>query len=113
MNAALRELVLHANPWLGRPEVWLEASRDRVPEDFVVRAPPRARALEVGPERALLAAGPRQAGKSTWLWEAIRRRHDGALYLNGEERLIHWMAPDRSRRPPRAPSSATHAHGLL
>jgi hypothetical protein len=23
----------------------------------------------------------------------------------------HWMAPDRGRRPPRAPSSATHAHG--
>lgn len=38
--------------------------------------------------RALLVIGPRQAGKSTFLWSIIRGRHSGCLYLQCEDPLI-------------------------
>jgi len=94
MDGHLEELLHRWNPWLDFPERWPAAARERLPEVFVERMPARQGLIPApGDPRALVVVGPRQAGKSTYLWSLLAGRHDSVLYLNGEESLVQqWCA---------------------
>jgi len=79
------------NRWLEDPTQAEAEIRARIPAPFVPRRP--ARGAEGGPSRAVLVVGPRQAGKSSFLWEAVSRRHARCLSVVGEDpALAAWCA---------------------
>jgi len=87
MDSHLLRSVLRWNPWLDRPSEWERAVGQRIPASFVSRSPAGG-VPGVDPKRALVVVGPRQAGKSTFLWDLIKRRHSRCLYLHCEDRII-------------------------
>ncbi len=89
MRDELRTLIWQDNPWIETPEgleTWLGAHQPKV---FIPR-----QALRQSPgrwsqsDRAHLVIGPRQAGKSTAIWEFLARRGQPVLYLDCERPLI-------------------------
>jgi predicted AAA+ superfamily ATPase len=87
--AATRDRLLFANPWHAAPDSY-EAEVAR----FLPEAPiPRAVApLAVTTRKAALVIGPRQAGKSTWIWQQLASREPRTvLYLNCEEPLFRAL----------------------
>lgn len=96
MDSHLLRGICRWNPWLERPATWDDAVKRKLPAPFVSRSP----ALPVGDGqvgRALLVVGPRQAGKSTFLWHLIGSRHARCLYLHCEDPLIAtWCASPSS-----------------
>jgi hypothetical protein len=92
MRADIRDRLLSMNPWLVRPAAWDEEIARRIPDPFV----PRMLAFR-GPgdfRKARLIVGPRQAGKSTFVWSLLRDRDPrGVLFLNAEEGLVRtWTS---------------------
>jgi uncharacterized protein len=87
MESDTRAGLLRWNPWLERPERWEAASAAHIPKGFVARAPAGFRDTPRR-GRALIVVGPRQAGKSTFLWDLVRARHDRALYVHGEDPVL-------------------------
>lgn len=110
MDEHLLAGIFRWNPWLETPAAWPGAVERRLPRPFVPRRV--APALEaVGGQRAALVIGPRQAGKSTLIWDAVRSRHRSCLYVHAEDPLIAgWCASassfladfDRLPGPPEA-----------
>jgi len=75
------------NPWIETPsvaEAWLDG---HVPASFVPRRPASA-VPSADPSRALLVIGPRQAGKSTFLWQLIRGRHRRVLFVPCDDPVL-------------------------
>ncbi len=56
------------------------------------RGPREVRERLATPGRATLVVGPRQAGKSTWAWQELRRLDPALLLVNCEEPLVRtWL----------------------
>ncbi len=81
MDPALLFTLRAHNPWLDQPTEQGKLLTASLPSPFV----PRMRQLELRPGQAELVVGPRQAGKSTWLREALSRRGEPLLLLPAEE----------------------------
>lgn len=86
MDEPLIRALRVANPWLvGEPlEPWFE---HWLPPDYVRRR------LRLRPDhRVVLLVGPRQAGKSTLIWQTLARVGRPALYLNCEDPSVRtWL----------------------
>jgi len=93
MDPFLLRLLLRDNPWLERPECFLDESERYLPSSYLPRiVPPEARGRLATSGRATLVVGPRQAGKSTWTWQELRRLDPRLLLVNCEERLVRtWL----------------------
>lgn len=86
MDESLLNLVLADNQWLRGEQLDTWYSR-QIPETYI----PRAAAIGDGTCVAVVV-GPRQAGKSTLLWQHLAHQNEPALYLNCEEPLIRdWL----------------------
>ena len=100
---ATNNILLADNPWLegASASSWIA---QQLPETYV----PRSQQIELG-DRITLVVGPRQAGKSTLLWEAMSRLESPCLFVNCEEPTIRHSATSpalfaqglRSLVPPR------------
>lgn len=91
MESAIRDRVLLLNPWFETPETFAAEVRRRLPNPFVPRDIDTSGFDD--DTRAKLVVGPRQAGKSTWIWSWIQdRRPEEVLVLNAEEALIRRWA---------------------
>jgi uncharacterized protein len=82
-QSLLTTLRMH-NPWLDDPANQQSLLQRLLPHPYLSRR----RTLELRPGRADLVVGPRQAGKSTWIIEALSRQQDPVLILNAEEPRI-------------------------
>lgn len=91
MDTATRQRILQLNPWFKRPEAFAEEIERRIPKPFI----PRLVRLtdRDDPRKAKLIVGPRQAGKSTYVWSVLRSAEPGSiLMLNSEEALVRrWL----------------------
>ena len=86
MNASLLHHLLADNPWLRDPGRAADAW-SRLPPSVVPRVVPGIETWPV-PGKAHLVVGPRQAGKSTFLWAWCRDRATLPLLVDAEEPLI-------------------------
>lgn len=96
MDADLAAIVRRENPWLDRPGSWPEAVQRRLPDPFVPRLQRDVVALDDRPlprDKATLLIGPRQAGKSSWIWHRLRELGPGVLFVDCElHRFRSWCA---------------------
>jgi predicted AAA+ superfamily ATPase len=89
MDRDLQAILLRDNPWLvdgERLKEWLE---ERLPETLIPREVSRTtreRWTEVN--RAHLVVGPRQAGKSTLLWNHLAALGEPVLFVDCEQALV-------------------------
>jgi predicted AAA+ superfamily ATPase len=107
MDAYRLAAVTRWNPWIEAPsasEAWIS---EHVPLAFVPRFP-AIPAPSPDPARAVLVIGPRQAGKSTFLWSLLRDRHRRILLVQGDDPVMaEWchspaaFATDLDRLPER------------
>jgi len=77
--------VKQMNPWILEPDQAREMIGRFLPKDYVPRLTEK---LAVPPERAILIAGPRQAGKSTMVWRQLIDIAPDVLFLNMEDPLL-------------------------
>ncbi|PCH99761.1 MAG: hypothetical protein COB76_04925, partial [Alphaproteobacteria bacterium] len=86
------------NPWLETPGRWKAALERRIPVDFVARTQPGVAALseELPIDRATLLIGPRQAGKSTWVWNELRGLGPQMLFVDCEAPAMQGWCRDAS-----------------
>ncbi len=89
MNLDIQALIIRDNPWLesqGQVEDWL---RFRLPDPFVPRkAAQRVQERWREPNRAHLVIGPRQAGKSTTIWQHLADEGEPVLFIDCEQTLV-------------------------
>lgn len=85
-NSLLTVLKVH-NPWLAEPGRQGEILASGLPDPFL----PRKEKLTLDEGRALLVAGPRQAGKTTWIRQALCGQDDPVLVLHAEEPLVRAL----------------------
>lgn len=87
MDPEIRNRILDLNPWIEHSETFATESKLRMPETFIPR---NLDSSEFdNPERAKLIIGPRQAGKSTYIWSLLQnKKANELLFLNGEEYLV-------------------------
>lgn len=91
MDNLIRQRILQLNPWLATPARLGETVRRQVPATWIPRR------IDLGGfsdrTRAKLIVGPRQVGKSTWLWHHLGSRPPASLlYLQCEEALVRaWL----------------------
>ncbi|MBI5490001.1 MAG: ATP-binding protein [Deltaproteobacteria bacterium] len=97
MDPGLLIVLRGHNPWLADPPRQAELLAEQLPDPFV----PRRAALELRAGSAELIVGPRQAGKSTWLREALSGRKEPVLVLHADEPRIRELC--------RSPAQALHA----
>ncbi len=88
MDPALLTTLRAHNPWLEQPDRQRALLESLLPSPFI----PRSKELELQPGRAELVVGPRQAGKSTWIREALSRRDEPLLLLAAEEPRVRELA---------------------
>lgn len=91
MNATIRLRLLQTNPWFLDAARFAEETARHRPERWVPRL-----ADEDGLDdthKAKLVVGPRQVGKSSWVWSRLTGcRPDEVLWLNcEEERVRAWL----------------------
>jgi predicted AAA+ superfamily ATPase len=87
--AAVRDRLLFANPWHEAPGVFAREVARFVPAAPIARS---ALPIVATPRKAALVVGPRQAGKSTWIWQQLASRDPRTvLYLNCEEPLFREL----------------------
>ena len=85
--ANLEALLLRTNPWLFQPSSWPEEWARMLPDPFVPRLLPEWDA-SFPADKVTLVVGPRQAGKSTLLWSALRDLGPEIVLINCEEPLL-------------------------
>jgi len=91
MDPSLLDRLRASNPWLFGGSAVGETPTSREPAGWRVRQQVDARGL-LAAGRAHLIIGPRQAGKSSLAWSALRKRAR-PLYLNLEEPVLRgWCA---------------------
>ena len=87
--AATRDRLLFANPWHAAPDTYAAEIARFLPESPIPRA---VAPLAITTRKAALVVGPRQAGKSTWIWQQLASREPRTvLYLNCEEALFRAL----------------------
>ena len=84
-----RDRLLYLNPWQVEPATFAREVARHVPEHPVPRAiAPLVRTTR----KASLVVGPRQAGKSTWLWQQLADREPRTmLFVDCEEPLLRAL----------------------
>lgn len=94
IDPALLQLLRRENPWLDNPKAGQVELAARVPKDFLPRLQPDVAALDregFPSDKATLVIGPRQAGKSTWVWHGLRDHMPRVLYLDCDlHRVREW-----------------------
>ena len=88
MDAALLATLRAHNPWLDGPGNQQALLAATLPGQFIARR----RRLELRAGRAELVVGPRQAGKSTWIREALAHLDTPILVLHAEEPRVRELA---------------------
>lgn len=73
------------NPWILHPARARELIAPLLPDDYVPR---HTENITVPTDRAILIAGPRQAGKSTMIWRQLIDIAPDLLFLNMEDPLL-------------------------
>ena len=91
MESSILERLRVLNPWLTRPGAWGEECVRRLPAPMVPRRIDRRRLDRT--DKAKVIVGPRQVGKSTFIWSELAERGAGSvLYLDcQEERVRAWL----------------------
>ena len=96
MDQNLLALLRRENPWLERAEIWPAAVASRLPGAYIPRAKPTLASFESEKglrRKATLVVGPRQAGKSTWIWKQIEGLSPRVLFVNCElRRFREWCS---------------------
>jgi len=92
MDRLTRDRVLQANPWLATPAQLATVVHRHVPDAWIPRRVPLDGFADRS--RAKLIVGPRQVGKTTWLWHHLGSRPPSSLlYLQCEEPLLRtWLS---------------------
>ncbi|MBI5528711.1 MAG: ATP-binding protein [Deltaproteobacteria bacterium] len=90
MDAGTRQRLLGLNPWLSDPARFAQEIARRVPERFIPRKIDPTGFDD--PRKAKLIVGPRQSGKSTFVWTLLKDRSPvTVLHLNCEDSLVrNW-----------------------
>lgn len=87
-------LLRRENPWLDDPTRWSPAVETHLPDRYLPRHQPDVAHLDaagLARDKATLLIGPRQAGKSTWVWHHLRRLPPRVLFVDCElHRLRAW-----------------------
>ena len=87
-------LLRRENPWLDDPTRWSTEVDARLPERYFDRRQPAVARLDsngLSRERATLLVGPRQAGKSTWVWHHLGQLPPRVLFVDCElHRFRAW-----------------------
>jgi predicted AAA+ superfamily ATPase len=84
--ADLEQLIRSTNPWIWDSGKWDGAWSARMPECFVSRRPVDWRG-SFSKDKVTLVVGPRQSGKSTFLWSELKKLGPGIVLINCEELL--------------------------
>ncbi len=84
-TSELGQRIIQFNPWLAEPLQAREAFERRLPLHYVQRA---AEGVPLDQVRALLVVGPRQSGKSTFIWHHLQDFLPHILFLNMEDPLL-------------------------
>lgn len=92
-------LVARENPWLVAGEGWRAMLESRLPSPFIPRSQGGVRRVEGAgfPQRKVtLVVGPRQAGKSSWVWRQLQGSDAPPLYLTCELPAVQEACQDPS-----------------
>lgn len=87
MDPQTYQVLVRINPWVPDLTKWPECTRKYIPETFIQRLT----TLSLRENQVSLIVGPRQAGKSTFIWELLSRQSEPYLYLNCEEPSIQEL----------------------
>ncbi|MBN2498098.1 MAG: ATP-binding protein [Deltaproteobacteria bacterium] len=87
MEADLEQLLRRYNPWLWSKDTWPDSWALRMPEHFVPRLPVNWTGAFPA-NKVTLVIGPRQSGKSTFLWSELRDVGPDVVLVNCEEPLF-------------------------
>ena len=85
MDQITFQVLLGHNPWLQAPEKWAETALKHIPRPYVSRALSTALDLDDEKNKVHLVIGPRQSGKSTFIWHHLSTHPDPFLLINCEE----------------------------
>jgi uncharacterized protein len=85
INSEVQNRILQYNPWLTQPNEAEALIIRYLPETYVQRD---AEPVNLANDRALLIVGPRQSGKSTFVWRLLQSYAPNILYLNLEDPLL-------------------------
>lgn len=85
LSNTIQNRVLQLNPWLTRPESAGDFLKRVIPEPYVPR---QLIAAPSKKNRAIVIVGPRQAGKSTYVWHRLQDFWPKILFLNMEDPLL-------------------------
>jgi len=85
LSITLQNRILQLNPWLAEPESAGDFLSRTLPTPYVTRQLPAA---PIRKNRAVIIAGPRQAGKSTFVRHQLRTNWPDVLFLNLEDPLL-------------------------
>jgi uncharacterized protein len=96
MDADLEQLLRVTNPWIWEPDTWPGAWSERMPDVFVPRLP-RDWSGTFPVNKVTLVIGPRQSGKSTFLWSELQDLGPDVLLVNCEEPLFRAWCRSASR----------------
>lgn len=89
MDRDLQAILLRDNPWLAEPERLSDWLRHRLPDRLIPREVSSvARRRWAEADRAHLVVGPRQAGKSTLLWNHLAEQGEPVLFIDCEQALV-------------------------
>ncbi len=81
----VRNRIMQMNPWILTPHQARDLIGSLLPVEYVPR---QTENLAVPDGRALLIAGPRQAGKSTMVWRQLIHMAPDLMFLNMEDPLL-------------------------
>ena len=109
MDQLTYQVLLRLNPWIRDPEKWPACSKEYIPDNFL----PRMTTLTLQKDRIALIIGPRQTGKSTFIWELLSRQPEPFLFLNCEEPSIRELCSSPALFLDEAQSLAPRAGGLF
>ena len=91
MDSEIRDCLLDLNPWQRDPSRFQQEVADRSPGIFVPRMIDQAGFEDTA--QAKMIVGPRQAGKSTFVWSLIRDREPrSVMFRKAEERRVRRWA---------------------
>lgn len=89
MDQITLQVLLGHNPWLIDEGAWGDTPAIHLPELYVQRKP--VSSLHLQNDRINLVVGPRQSGKSTFIWHQLSSSVAPCLTVNCEERLCREL----------------------